>query len=673
MSRIVAISIDKVQTFLYHAIHDNKQENQTNSGTLRSVVGASRQISDYFYDEIGLQRIGGSFYDSDVLLQCSGMCIFATSLNQDEIQVRLKALFKKYYNKFAGQIQLRYVFFEAAVNNDRDRIEAVKRGKLQLKEKTCLNRIIEENQDVLFGFSKLQKSEWRAVDKKYQFAEEINQLHPADKTEEDSFRIAVIKADLDGMGAFFNKIDDYTLYLKVSDTLNQLISLESLNIQVKQEKEKNPDFKLFPLYIAGDDIFFAVPVADLVSGINLCTQLLEIINMKIKDTLSKTGSPPLSLSIGVEIIFNREPIRYYYERVETQLQKSKKTLKPNELEMVHCTRICINHSVYFKYRNDDISKELKKSLNGNKEIQQWSHLMSGVKILHTLVQEGKQGELTWHHFLYGLLQKLTDSGLKNDEIKRSNSILYHLLPQYMESSNTVLRDNELLFIEKLLDKVTVKTGRSADLCFNEEQCGNLEKYVRLLLLFTDGRFNITKSGSLNDDVAKKRVRSHVFNRVRRYLYEQSLYELLLKGGEKRRTVEGPIKSVRRSFVFRDNYSAGIQQKVEVYQRIPVSMSVFYRLKQVEGVNSASEIIAAMDSRTKEEYENSIKERKSARKAPPPQMFQKEKFLEAANASRVWGNDYIDSLLVLYKFDDALIRYRTIYPTKKNGNQQKGEK
>jgi len=673
MSRIVAISIDKVQTFLYHAIHANKQENQTNSGTLRSVVGASGQISDLFYNDIGLKREGGLFNGGEVLLKCSGMCIFVTSLNPGEIQGRLKKLYEKYYIDFAGQIQLKYVSFEAPVNNDCERIAALKKGKLLLQGKACINRIIEENQDLLFNFTKLHKSESKTIEKKYQFAEDINQLRSEDKTEENRFRIAVIKADLDGMGAFFSKIDDYEVYLKVSEILNRQISLDSLDLLVKKKQEKNPDFKLFPLYIAGDDIFFAVPVVDLLSGINLCTELLENINLEIKEASLKTGSPPLSLSIGVEVIFNREPIRYYYERVEAQLQKAKKTLKPNELERVQYTRICINYSVYFKYQNDDISKALKKALNDNKEIQQWSHLMSGIKLLHTLMQEERQEKSTWHHFLYGLLQKLTDSKLKNNEIKRSNSILYHLLPQYMESSNSILRDNEILFIEKLLDKVTVKTEKNAILCFGEVQCGNLEKYVKLLLLFTDVRFNITKRESLNDDVVKKRVRSHVFNRTLRYLYEQSLYELLLNKEEKGSSMATSINSVRCIFVFRRPYSAGNQKNVEVYQRIPISTSVFYRLKQVSDIKSVSEIIAAMDSRTREEYEKSIEDRESEHMSPPPQIFQKKKFVKDANASQVWGNDYIDSLLLLYKFDDALIRYRKLYPTKKISSHQKGKK
>ena len=672
MKTIVAISIDKVQTFLYHAIYDNKQEHQTNSGTLQSVVGASRQISDQFYDEIGLHREGGSFYGSDVLLQCSGMCIFATSLEPDKIRAKLKKLFEKYYEEFAGQLRLRYVFFDAPVSNDGERIAAVSKGKQQLKERSCLNGVLKENQDVIFSFAKLRKNRWEALEKRYQFVENINQLHPADKTAEDSFRIAVIKADLDGMGAFFNKIEDYTCYSKVSDTLNRLISLESLSEQVRREKEHNSDFKLFPLYIAGDDIFFAVPVADLVSGIYICTRLLEDINKQIKDELLKNGSSALSLSIGVEIIFNREPIRYYYERVETQLQEAKNTQKPDELKTIQCSRICINHSVYFQYRNNDIGKGVK-SLNSNKEIQQWSHLMSGVKLLHKLIKEEKQRGATRHHFLYGLLQKLTDPELKDDEIKRSNSILYHMLPQYIENSNAALRGNELLFIEKLLEKVAVTTNGSAVLCFGEEQCRRLEKYVRLLLLFTDGRFNIRNDGDLPDDATKKRVRSHVFNRALRYLYEQSLHELLLKDEEKNSGRNHQIKRLRNVFVSVCTYSAGTEQSVKVYQRLPVSASVFYRLKQKAEVKDSSEVIAAMDSRTKAEYENSKKDWEKEKKTPPPlKWFPKKDFINAANASGVWKNDYIDSLLLFYRFDDALIRYRTIYSTKKLDNKRKGK-
>ena len=40
--QVVAISIDKIQTALFEVIKSGTQEKQTNSGTLRSIMAASR-------------------------------------------------------------------------------------------------------------------------------------------------------------------------------------------------------------------------------------------------------------------------------------------------------------------------------------------------------------------------------------------------------------------------------------------------------------------------------------------------------------------------------------------------------------------------------------------------------------------------------------------------------
>lgn len=60
-------------------------------------------------------------------------------------------------------------------------------------------------------------------------------------------------------------------------------------------------------------IFFAVAVEDLISGINICKKLMQTINEKLQ---TSGISIPLSLSIGVTITFNKEPIRYYMQMAE---------------------------------------------------------------------------------------------------------------------------------------------------------------------------------------------------------------------------------------------------------------------------------------------------------------------------------------------------------------------
>lgn len=68
------------------------------------------------------------------------------------------------------------------------------------------------------------------------------------REEESRFRIAVIKADLDGMGKMFRKIDKYEDYKVISEILNREISLEGLNKIAKQfiPDERKMDFS--PIY-----------------------------------------------------------------------------------------------------------------------------------------------------------------------------------------------------------------------------------------------------------------------------------------------------------------------------------------------------------------------------------------------------------------------------------------
>ena len=77
--------------------------------------------------------------------------------------------------------------------------------------------------------------------------------------------------------------------------------MDYLHSKTKEYQEKDETFKLYPLYMAGDDIFFAVTVAHLLDGINLCKEILQQLNQEIGE-LSKrfdTDLPQLSMSVNI--------------------------------------------------------------------------------------------------------------------------------------------------------------------------------------------------------------------------------------------------------------------------------------------------------------------------------------------------------------------------------------
>ena len=66
--QIVALTVDKIQTFLTQAIHSHVQEKQTEDATLSGIKQASYQISNGFFEQVQ-QTFPEN--DKDVLLACS--------------------------------------------------------------------------------------------------------------------------------------------------------------------------------------------------------------------------------------------------------------------------------------------------------------------------------------------------------------------------------------------------------------------------------------------------------------------------------------------------------------------------------------------------------------------------------------------------------------------------
>lgn len=694
---VVAIAVDKVQTFLFASLQARTRDMETNRGTLSSVIGASRQISTYFYQDVGIEVKDGAFlvHKDDVILQCSGVCMFSTSLEKEEIAEKLDALFALYYRKFAGQLLIKYVYIEKDVTTGSDKLEAIKQCKTLLTKKDCLNAIIRDHQDKLFAFSDVEELDYSNEDiSKYpEFVRKLDELRDETVSENNTcFRTAVIKADLDGMGRIFKEIKDFDTYDAVSKILSRHICMKSLEKHTKTIQAKYSDFKLFPLYIAGDDIFFMVSISQLTNGVKICENILQSINEEIKAIGNKekrnTELKPLSLSIGIEFTLNREPIRYYYERVQKQLDLAKAA---DVLDIQEgYSKLCVNNYVFYDYEYG-----LTKELN-DKDAQQpyWPHFLHIIKLLKTAIDKG----FTAHHFFYGLLNKLTDNEIRKNDICYSNAVLYHLLPQYLESANKELCEAELLLIKQLLKQVTVKEERhkpfsknhtiQSELSFGIDQRKRLEAYVRLLLMFSDERFKIAgqesdaKVNEFDADTIKN-VRTGIFNRALRYLYEKSLLSSLLNRHDKvhKTQYKNRVKAMRDIFAKSERYQPDQKNmgkkniKAEVYRTLRISASLFHRLKYVQvnnvewserikRIERIAKMLMAVNDRTKEDIEKLEQEREAEHKAPPCLFFNHKFFMENVDSSGVWSNDYIDSLLIFYRYNEQSIRYRSIYGKKR---------
>jgi hypothetical protein len=81
------------------------------------------------------------FYGAEVLLKCSGVCIFSISLAKEKIEAELGTLYKEYYYNFGGKLQIKYIHFTEAIDCDEDKMEAIKEAKQRLRSKECLCHI----------------------------------------------------------------------------------------------------------------------------------------------------------------------------------------------------------------------------------------------------------------------------------------------------------------------------------------------------------------------------------------------------------------------------------------------------------------------------------------------------------------------------------------------------
>lgn len=669
--QIVALSIDKVQTFLTEAIHAHVQEKQTEEATLKSIMRSSEEISVGFRNTIEKAFEG---VEKNKLLYCSGVYIFSCSLQTEDIERRLNQLFVDYYKNSHGQKLLRCVSF--SLKND-GQINAVQEAKKRLKQSQYLNIILEEKKDVLFNFCAAKETNtWSAEETEANyplFAKDINALFCKENSDnENRFRIAVIKADLDGMGDMFKGIDDYDSYRKISKILNENICLGGLYKSTEACSSDAQTGWLFPFYIAGDDIFFAVSVSNLICGIEVCREILKNINKKLKNALD--SAKKLSMSIGVEITFNRQPIRYYMDMLEKQLKIAKKAQVPDLLCNFTSTKISIGGTAYLDIDYAEI-KDRKKSYNKSKKIlidtclksaPIWDFLLRDLRTLKAIQDAMPEynNPLATPHFLYTLLTRLTDESVQNDDMKYINSVLYHLLPKYLDSSDENLQQWELLLNTGIIRQLYVRpqsrqgVGQGVHIVLDKERKHRLETYLRLILLFSDSRFHITSAFAPGKAPALKQadwvdVRKYLLSKPAEYLHERVLNEKSSK-----------LTKIFAKNVTYDNCQNGTV-RYSCLQRLRIEKTMFFKLRDTRriSIEKAADMIALRNSDSKKTIGELNSNRISAGKAAPYLYFDKDLYLSQAKKSGAWTPDFVDSLMLLYEYNRMTIVFKSKFSSK----------
>jgi hypothetical protein len=669
--QIVALSIDKVQTCLFEVIHAHEQEKQTEEATLKSIVNSSNEISREFFEMVW--RVFPEKEEGAILLACSGVCIFKCKLAEEVIALRLNELFLKYYHSSQGQKLLRYVYFPADGYNE---IGAIQKAKKRLKQASDFNNIIEKNKEQLFSFCEIKKvkekpDESETFDEKDypMFAAHINALFHVEDSEraknKNRFRIAVIKADLDGMGDMFKKISDYKEYQRISEALNESISLEALHEAAKVCRPEGRESWLFPFYIAGDDIFFAVSVANLIKGVEVCRHILKNINEKLH-----SYSQQLSISIGVVVTFNRQPIRYYLEMVEKQLKYAKGAKCPENLKPFLDATIAIGGLAFFDLDYDKF-KAHKEKYQGRKnpekiELNQkinsvpvWRFFLNHLSLLRNIKKEEKFKKiLATPSFFYTLLEKLSQDDVQNDERKYMNQLLYHLLPKYLDPPHSQLWRSELLLNAGILEQLYQKGPYGREIKFCDDTKQRLEIYLRLMLLFSDTRFNMAKqlepNSNLFNDERITSAKKMLLTKVRSYLFDYILKT-----------------DLRDFFVKQQPHPKN--GKIKYFQKLSIHKSLFFKLRDTP-VEKAATMLLLNNSKPMDQGNNTNGTTESKEKPIYRMNFDLEGFCEKAAKSRAWTPDFVDSLMLFYQYAEMVIKYNAAYKRKKtlqNHNIRKG--
>lgn len=710
---LVGVTIDKIQNYLYYTLNNKAQESQSDDKTLQTIIQASEFVSYNFCQK--LEKLFPTSEGNKCLIACSGKYIFETSLSEQQIRQRLNQIFQKYYRETNGQLIIKFVCADYIAKEDE--LMSVKRISALLKKSSCLNKVIEENQATLFAFQKEKNSEKLNINTHYpKFAKNINALAAEEEEiNQNHFHIAVIKADLDGLGNIMSELKSYELYQKISQTLTDYISIEKLHYYTEKmgkeieqsiaaeksnwKKEDLPQFEVYPLYVAGDDLFFAVRIEHILNGINLCKNLLQDLD---RELFKNKNCPRLSLSVGVEITYNREPIRYYYDRVSRQLDIAKNEdvykNKVKEKNTGECStlKVAFYGNVFLDIVNEKKEKRRKiHEVNPDKEnwfyfTQNIYHMNEAIKTINSCRDDLYAG----NHFFYRLLQLLSDESLKRNQIKYQNTILYHLLPQTWRTGEDKLQKAEFEILVPLMECISQKKGKHKpkDLNWKSENIKKLESYVQLRLLFSDPRFKIVVFKKAENKYAKKLETSGTTILINRSM--EYLYKVLLKGSKD--------NSLRDIFVKKDCYKIkekrknGGERTVNIFRTLSIGSSMFYRIKRFEKENanekqqeqSRKMILTMIQLTNNESYEEIrlLEEKKKSQKLQlnttekkqetekqeslvPPKLFFDQTKLANKLVTEDWNENYIDSLLIFYKLKQLAIDFKTKIKNKEQDDEK----
>lgn len=646
MPFIVGISVEKIQKYIYQTLDDNRSEIQKDKHTLKEVIKASNTVSSTISKDI--EKL---FDINKKLLWISGKYIFEVEDIEDKIKEKLKNLFKDIYLKYSGTLLINYVYFEKINLNNKEIIDKV---NVDLKSNDTKRRIIVENNEILFSFQEEsnilncdtncdKNSNKNSIDYTSVYINNMDELISDDK-EGTNGKIAIVKADINNMGKIFSDITDYDMYMKLSLILENKITVNYLGKLIS--KNKNLTNKIFPLYIAGDDIFFAVKIDSVLDSILILRNLIDDINDEINkkiNSLSNDKSSKLNklvISVGVEFTNNHQPIRYYREIVERELHNAKKfTKEKNSKEIKVILGTSIAGNIFYSYLEGQ----------GTGEKDGFYRFKTEMLELIQLKNENIYTNTFLHNFLYALENIDIYSKNNEDNIKKFvNVFLYFLCPDIKNVESKVIPKE--LYLKNYFMKMFMKNKKENEdenqIVYDKSNFKNVISKLKLILLLTDEKYI--------SNISLNKFRYIVFEKkdeTRDFLNSNMFIK--------------PIKyicnfgdSIEKCFILNTT-----DKGFNTFKKVPFNLSMLFKAKNLIEIGKKEKVktlfanyAELIETKEKEdEKDNDIQKKENF--INYRLKFNKDKFNREFD--NINGTEWLDRIILFYKYDQQRILYRII--------------
>lgn len=645
MSFIVGISVEKIQKYIYQTLDDNRSEIQKDEQTLKEVIKASNTVSSTISKDI--EKL---FDINKKILWISGKYIFEVEDIEDKIKEKLKNLFKDIYLKYSGTLLINYVYFEKINLNNKKIIDKV---NVDLKSNETKRKLVIENNEILFSFQEKtniincninsdNNSNNNLIDYTCVYIKNMDELVSNDK-EGTNGKIAVVKADINNMGEIFSNISDYDTYMKLSLILEKKITVNYLGRLIS--KNKNLTNKIFPLYIAGDDIFFAVKIESVLDSILILRNLIDDINDEINKKINSLSNDKSSkliklvISVGVEFTNNHQPIRYYREIVERELHNAKKfTKEKNSKEIKAILGTSIAGNLFYSYAGKEI-----------REDDCFSKFKTEILELIQLKNENIYTNTFLHNFLYALENIDISNKNNEDNIKKFvNTFLYFLCPDIRNVESKVI-PNEL-HLKNYFMKMFIKNKKENEdenqIVYDKKKFKNVISKLKLILLLTDEKY--ISNISLNQfryiifekkDETRDFLNSNMFIKPLKYICNFG-------------------DSIEKCFILNTT-----EKGFNTFKKVPFHLSMLFKAKNLiesgkkEKVKTLFANYAELIEAKEIELEKDNEKQKEEHFINYRLKFNKDKFNREFD--NVNGTEWLDRLILFYKYDQQRILYRII--------------